>query len=204
MTAAPIHVVSDADGATTLLHPLRLRLLGELQEPDSAAGLARRLRLPRQKLNYHLRQLESEGLVEMVGTRQRRGCVERLLRAVARSYVIDPATLGVIGSDPTHVEDQVSSAYLVAVAARAIKEVAALRERAEKTGKRVPTVTLQTEIRFASPAAQQAFAQELTEALAALTTKYHDDGAHGGRRFRLIAGSYPAPDGARTPEHRHT
>lgn len=193
MTAAPLHVVSDAEGATTLLHPLRLRLLQELREPDSASGLARRLRLPRQKLNYHLRQLESEGLVEIVGTRQKRGCVERLLRAVARSFVIDPATLGAVGGDPTQIEDKVSSAYLVAVAAQTIREVAALRDQAERSAKRVPTLTLQSEIRFASPAAQEAFTREITQALARITAKYHDDVTPGGRRFRLIAGSYPAP-----------
>jgi DNA-binding transcriptional ArsR family regulator len=200
MTAVPLHVVRDPDGASTLLHPLRLRLLRELREPDSAAGLARRLRIPRQKLNYHLRQLEAEGLVEMVETRQKRGCTERILRAVARSFVIDPATLGTIAGDPAMVEDQVSSAYLVAVAARAIREVAALRERAEQSGKRIPTVTLQSEIRFASPAAQQAFANDLTRALAELTARYHDEKSAGGRTFRLIAGSYPAPvEGHPTP-----
>ena len=193
MTAAPLHVVRHAEGATTLLHPLRLRLLHELKEPDSAAGLARRLRIPRQKLNYHLRQLESEGLVEVVGTRQKRGCVERLMRAVARSFVIDPATLGTIAGDPATVEDQVSSAYLVAVAARTIRELAALRERAEQGGKRLPTLAIQSEIRFTSPAAQHAFASELTKALAELTAKYHDGTSTSGRTFRLIAGSYPRP-----------
>jgi hypothetical protein len=45
MAEAGIHVIEDLDRANVVLHPLRLRLLGELEEPDSAAGVARRLGL---------------------------------------------------------------------------------------------------------------------------------------------------------------
>ena len=38
---------------------------------NSAAGLAKRIGIPRQKLNYHIRQLEKQGLVEEVGERIR-------------------------------------------------------------------------------------------------------------------------------------
>jgi DNA-binding transcriptional ArsR family regulator len=195
MTAAAesLHVVQDAEPAAVLLHPLRLRLLEELAEPDSAAGLARRLGQPRQQLNYHLRQLEEQGLIEEVGVRQRRGCTERLLRAVARSYLISPATLGAVAADPAQVPDRLSSAYLVAVAAQLIREVAGLRTGSETGGRRVPTLTLQTEIRFANPAARARFARDLSRTVARLAAKYHDESAPGGRRFRLVAGAYPAP-----------
>jgi DNA-binding transcriptional ArsR family regulator len=195
MTAAaePLHVVQDAEPAAVLLHPLRLRLLEELAEPESAAGLARRLGQPRQQLNYHLRQLEEQGLIEEVGVRQRRGCTERLLRAVARSYLISPATLGAVAADPAQVPDRLSSAYLVAVAAQVIREVAGLRTGSETGGRRVPTLTLQTEIRFASPAARARFARDLSRTVARLAAKYHDESAPRGRRFRLVAGAYPAP-----------
>jgi DNA-binding transcriptional ArsR family regulator len=191
--AAAVHVIEDTDRAAAVLHPLRLRILAELAEPDSATGLARRLGLPRQQLNYHLRQLEADGLVEIVEERQRRGCTERIVRAVARSYLISPAALGRLAADPARLPDRISSAYLVAVAARVIREVAALRAVAERAGKRLPTLTLQTDVRFASAEAQQAFAQELSQELARLAAKYHDDHAPAGRRFRVIAGAYPAP-----------
>ncbi|HEU5262873.1 MAG TPA: helix-turn-helix domain-containing protein [Gemmatimonadales bacterium] len=198
-TSAAVHVIDDADRAATVLHPLRLRILAELDRPDSAAGLARRLGLPRQKLNYHLRQLERQGLVEAVGQQQKRGCTERLLRAVAQSYLISPATLGDLAVDPARVQDHVSSAYLVAVAAQVIREVAALRDRAQRANKGVPTLTLQADVRFASAKAQHAFAQELSRQVARLVAKYHDDRASGGRRFRFVAGAYPAP--APPPAH---
>lgn len=193
--AAAVHVIDDADRAAAMLHPLRLRILGELAEPDSSAGLARRLALPRQQINYHLRQLEEEKLVEQVGERQKRGCTERLMRAVATSYLISPATLGRLATDPARVQDKFSSTYLMAVAAQVMREVAALRTQADKAKKRLPTMTLQADVRFASPAAQHAFAEELSRNVARLVSKYHDDGAPKGRRFRVVAGAYPAPPG---------
>ena len=77
-----------------VLPALRRRILECLGEPDSATGLAKRLGLPRQKVNYHLRELEKAGLAECVEKRQRRGCIERRLRATARGYVVSPAFLG--------------------------------------------------------------------------------------------------------------
>ena len=192
-TSAAVHVIEDGDRAVSALHPLRLKILEELAEPDSAAGLARRLGLPRQKLNYHVRQLEDQGLVESVGERKVRNCTERLVRAVARSYLISPATLGGLAVDPAAIPDRASSAYLVAVAAQVIQEVAEQRDRAHGARKRLPTLTLQTEVRFASPETQNAFATELSQTLARLISKYHDEDEPDGRRFRVMVGAYPAP-----------
>ncbi|HET7599504.1 MAG TPA: helix-turn-helix domain-containing protein [Gemmatimonadales bacterium] len=192
--ASAVHVIDHPERAATALHPLRLRILAELDEPASAAGLARRLGLPRQQLNYHLRLLERDGLVEPAGERKRRNCTERLMRAVARSYVIDPATLGEVAADPARSGDQLSSSYLVAAAARVITEVATLQQRARAGAKRLPTLTLQADVRFASPEAQHAFAEELSEILARLVAKYHDAAALRGRPFRLLAAAYPSPD----------
>ena len=193
--AIPVHVVDEPERAAAMLHPLRLRILQELAEPDSATGLARRLKMPRQLLNYHLRQLEAEKLVELVEEQQKRGCTERLVRAVARSYLISPATLGSLATDPKQIQDEVSSTYLLAVAAQTIREVAALRERATQADKRLATLTLQVDVRFASAKSQNAFAKELAETVARLAAKYHDDDAQGGRRFRFVASAYPAPTG---------
>lgn len=193
LPAAPVHVIDDPTAAQVALHPIRQRMLEELARPDSAAGLSRRLGLPRQKLNYHLRQLEREGLVEVVEERRRRNCTERLVRAVARSYVIGPSTLGGAAADPAAIRDRASSAYLIAVAARVIREVASLRDQAVGAGKRLATLTLSTEVRFASADDQRAFAEELTTAVANLVAKYHDEQSAGGRRFRVVAGAHPMP-----------
>ena len=202
MGAEPVHVIGETERAASVLHPLRLRLLGELAEPESASGLARRLGIPRQLVNYHLRQLERDGLIETVGERRKRNCTERLVKAVARSYLINPAAFGPLAAHTDHVSDHASSAYLVAAAARLISELAEQRVAAERAGKRLATMTLETEVRFASPASQAAFAEELTQSVAALVAKYHDETTAGGRRFRFIVGGHPAPNAARAAKSR--
>ena len=129
--------------------------------------------------------------MELVEERRKGNCTERIVRASARSYLIDPAALGALATDPSQIEDRFSSAYLVAVAARAIRDLAVLRARAEKAQKKLATFTLQTEVRFASAADAHSFAGELANQLGRLIAKYHSDKAHGGRRFQVFLGSYP-------------
>src|SRR5882724_1265021 len=176
MTAA-VQVVQSAASAEKLLKPERLRMLELLNEPDSASGLAKRLNMPRQTVNYHLRELEKEGFVELVEQRPKGNCLERVVRATARSYVISPQALGALGLDSSDVRDRFSTAYLVSAAARAIRDVSQLRQRADKAGKRMATLTVETEIRFASAKARQEFTEEVLAMVAQLATKYHDEDA---------------------------
>ena len=53
-----VEVIDDPVAAAVALDPVRSRLLSELAEPASAATLAARLGIARQKVNYHLRALE--------------------------------------------------------------------------------------------------------------------------------------------------
>jgi len=175
------------------LHPIRLEILGELSEPDSAAGLARRIGMPRQQVNYHVRQLEDQGLVELVGERRVRNCVERLVQAVGRSYVVNPAALGRLAADPAQIGDEDSVAYLVASVSQIVEEVAELQPRSGKPDKDVRTLALRADIRFRSREARRAFATELTEEIARLVGKYHAPRASKGRSYRLLAGAYPVP-----------
>ena len=189
---ADLAVLDDDGPVSALLSPLRRRLLSGLEgEPDSAAGLARRFGLPRQRLNYHLRELEREGLVELAGERRRRGCTERLLRPSARAYLVSPALLGQLGPDPAAFADRFSSSYLIAAAGRVIRDVAHLVRRAKRAEKRLPTLTLETEIRFASAEARADFADQLADGLARLTAKYHSD-APSARAHRFVIAGYPA------------
>ena len=192
MSIAALKVVHVAQQAAAMLHPLRLRLLSELSTPDSAAGLARKLNLPRQKVNYHLRELEREGLVELEQERRKGNCVERVIRTVARSYLISPETIGPIAIDPEQVRDRFSSAYMAALAARTIRDLSVLRRRADGANKKLATFSLHSQVRFASARARAAFSKELSNEIARLVAKYHDEDAKGGRRFELIAGFYPA------------
>ncbi|MGH9722583.1 MAG: ArsR/SmtB family transcription factor [Bryobacteraceae bacterium] len=189
--AAAVQVIQSAAAAEKLLKPERLRMIELLAEPESAAGLAKRLKMPRQTVNYHLRELEKEGFVELVETRPKRNCMERFVRAAARSYVISPLALGALGLDAATVRERFSASYLVSAAARAVRDVAVLRRRADKAGKPLATLTVETEIRFANAEARQQFAEELIHTVARLTMKYNTQKAEGGRSFRLLLGSYP-------------
>lgn len=183
---AALQIVQNPEKAAVLLQTGRLDLLLRLAEPDSAAGLARQLGIPRQKVNYHLRELEREGFVELFEERRKGNCIERVMRATAREFLIAPH------AGNTVTADRFSAAYLVSTMARVIRDLAAICLRAGKARKRVATLTLETEIRFATAESRSAFAEELTATVAHLARKYHDEHAEGGRRFRLIAASYPA------------
>ena len=183
---ATLQIVQSPEIASVLLQPGRLHLLEQLTDPDSAAGLARRLGVPRQKLNYHLRELEREGFLELVEERRKGNCMERVVRAVAREFLIAPQT----GDRVT--ADRFSAAYLASTAARMIRELASVCIRARSAGKRVATLTLETEICFASAKSRSAFAEELTASIAHLAAKYNNEQAPGGRRFRLLSAVYPA------------
>ena len=83
-----IQVIHDPAAATVALGPMRSRLLSELAAPASAATLATRVGLARQKVTYHLNTLEAHGLVRLAEERRWGGLTERLLVATAASYVV--------------------------------------------------------------------------------------------------------------------
>lgn len=189
---ATLHVVNQAGDAAQLLHPDRQRLLEALETPDSASGLARRLGLSRQIVNYHLRELERAGLITLAAERRRGNCIERVMERAASAYMIDPGVLGTLNADPETLADKLSAAYLMAVAARAIKDVSHMSRAAKEADKTLPTLTMETEIRFRSAAERSAFVRELTAGITSLISKYHASTEPQGRSFRLLIASYPA------------
>jgi DNA-binding transcriptional ArsR family regulator len=190
-----VEVIHDGAAAACALDPIRARLLAELSEPGSAASLAARVGLPRQKINYHLRTLEAHGLVSVAEERQWGGLTERVLVASAASYVISPEALGPVAADPARNDDRLSASYLVALAARVLREMGELWRRARKEGKRLATLSIDTELSFASPAKRAAFSRELTQAVAELAARYHEPSAAGARSHRLIVLAHPSPQG---------
>jgi DNA-binding transcriptional ArsR family regulator len=186
-----LDVIEDPKAAVAALDPVRGRLLTELAaSPASAAAVAARLGLPRQKVHYHLKTLEQHGLVELAEVRMRGGISERVLRATAASYVVSPAAIAESGARPEDVRDRISAGYLITLAGRVVREVGALARRAVAAGRRLPTFALDTEIRFRSAADRAAFADELTEAVLDLVARYHDE---RGRVHRLVVAAHPKP-----------
>jgi DNA-binding transcriptional ArsR family regulator len=188
-----LDVIDRPEAAALTLDPVKRRILAALTTPGSAASLAGRVGLTRQKVNYHLRALEQHRLVEPVAERQWGGIRERMMVATAASYVVSPAALGSIGVDPARSTDRLSASYLIALAARIVREVGDLWRRAREHDQRLATLSLDTVIRFKSPADRAAFTGELTRAITSLVARYHDDRAPDGRPHRLMVAAYPAP-----------
>lgn len=186
-----VAMIEDAGAAEVSLDPVRGRLLALLAEPGSATTLARSVGLPRQKVNYHLRALERHGLVELVEERRRGNCTERVLRATASSYVISPRVLATLEPDPARAPDQLSARWLLALAARLVRDVGELITGAARARRSVATFAVDGEVRFASAADRAAFAAQLSTAVAALVRKYHVEAAPAGRRHRLVVALHP-------------
>ena len=186
-----VDVISAPERLAAVLSPIRRQLLASLAEPDSASGLARRLGIPRQKINYHLRELERAGFVELHEKHQRRGCVERQVKVTSRALVISNEFLEGLAADPESIRDKFSSAYLIAAASRVVRDVSVLRERAKSVEQHLATLAIETEISFASPADLKAFSTELADQIARLSLKYNRDRSPSSRPFRIVIGSHP-------------
>jgi DNA-binding transcriptional ArsR family regulator len=192
-------LVVDMNRASALLHPLRLRILDALREPDSASGLARRFRLPRQKMNYHVRELARTRFLERAGQRRRRNMIERRYRTRAQGYVLSPELLGRMGLPHAHAEDVFSAAYLLAMMAVAQAELARASREAATQRKRLTTLSVSSELRFESAEQRAKFAVELRRSVIDVIGRYAsphamaDGSAGAGRPYRLVLGCYPIP-----------
>ena len=188
-----VGIIDDPAAAIVALEPIRSRLLAELAEPASAATLAARVGIARQRVNYHVRALEAHQLVREAGKRQWGGLTERLLVASASSYIVSPRALGPVALDPDRDADRLSASYLIALAARIVDEVSDLLRRSRATDKRLATLSLDTEITFRDAADRAAFSDELMHAVTSLVARYHDESAPGGRAHRLVLVAHPLP-----------
>lgn len=188
-----VAVIEEPGAAILALDPTRAGILAHLAEPGSAATLAPRVGLARQKVNYHLRALEAHHLVQEVERRRWGGLTERLFVAKAASYVVSPAALGPVASDPERSRDRLSASYLIALAARVVREVAELVRRSAESGKRLATLSIDTEVRFRSPADRAAFTQALADSVKSLVARYHDASAPEGRAHRVVLVAHPLP-----------
>ncbi|MET7528069.1 helix-turn-helix domain-containing protein [Streptomyces sp900116325] len=188
-----VAVIEEPAAAEASLDPIRSRILAALAEPGSAAMLAVRLGLPRQKVNYHLKELERHGLVELAEERRKGNVTERIYGATAASYVISPSALAAVSPDPSRSPDQLSARWLLALGARLVQEVGTLLTGGARAKRKVASFGIDAEVRFASAADRMAFADELAQVVGALVGRYHDESAPGGRTHRVIVGLHQVP-----------
>src|SRR5829696_9192312 len=84
--------IGDPRLVKALAHPLRVQILGVLEERTaSPSDLAEELGAPLGNVSYHVRTLSELGLLKLVRRRTRRGAVEHYYQARGRATVSDKA-----------------------------------------------------------------------------------------------------------------
>ncbi len=175
-----------------LMDPVRMDILRELKAPGSATSVAETLGASRQRIAYHVKALEKAGLIRHVEDVRKGNCIERVMVAKARAFVISPEALGALAPTASEIRDKFSSSYAIALAAEVIEDVATLAVEADAAGKKLPTLSAVTDISFRSMEQQNAFANELAGFLAHLAAKYHADANdRQARTMRLVTTAYP-------------
>jgi len=204
MARVELECVREAERARVLLEALRLRLLELAVEPCSATELARRLGLPRQRVNYHVRELARAGLLRPAGRRRKRNMFEQRYVAAARAFLLSPELLGPVGADWRRVPDEASPEYLLALSAQLQSDVIRVWRHAQAEKKEVTTLSLKSQFRFETQRQQEAFVRALSDAVASVVSRYtspnltSEGGPAPGRPYRLVLGCYPyAPLAAR-------
>ena len=205
--ATGITLLQQASQASALLnHPLRIRILQALLQPDSAAGLSRRMSIPRQTLNYHVRALMRAKLLHRAGRRRNRNFFEQRYVTAARGFVLSPELLGSLAADPSQALDAFSAAHLLGLASLLQRELGRASQAAARAGKRLATLSLETKLRFRSAHERQQFAEALRKAVFDVVARHagpylnEEGGAAEGRPFRLVLGCYPIPSQEQTHE----
>lgn len=88
----PDRNISDPQIAKALAHPLRVAILGVLEDRTASPNeIARELNASLGLVSYHVRMLARFGLVKLVDTQPRRGAVEHYYRAEERPVITSDA-----------------------------------------------------------------------------------------------------------------
>jgi DNA-binding transcriptional ArsR family regulator len=185
-------LVRDAAQLGALAHPIRVQILEALRDPGSAATVARSIGQPRQKVNYHLKELEVAGLIERIGERRVGNFVESLYRAVARTFLVSPE---VVWADPRRAKTlgrQHSLQMLVLLGERLQRDAAVLLDRAAFEGEEIASASVVAETHFASETDREAFLAEYLRVTADLLKKH---GTKEGAAYRVALAAYPEPEG---------
>jgi DNA-binding transcriptional ArsR family regulator len=192
--------VSDPRQAVSLLEPLRARILMLARQPASATDLAARLGLPRQRVNYHVRELARTGLLRRAGRRRRRNMFEQRYVASATSYILLPELLGSVRADWRVISDAGSVAYLAALTDQMQADVARAAQAAR--GKKVSSLVVKSQFRFESSEQRERFDRELQSAVVTVIARFTSPNLNAsgepsaGSPHRLVLGCYPYAPGA--------
>jgi DNA-binding transcriptional ArsR family regulator len=188
MAGARVEVLDDPDRVAALAHPLRVAILEQLREPNSASGVARAISETRQKTNYHVKALLDAGLLKPAGERRRGNFVEQLYQSVAPTFLVAPEIGWADDRRARALRAQLPLEHLVRVGKRVQRDAIGLLDRAAFDGAEIPAAAIEAEVRFADEAARVAFLDEYLTAMKPLLKKY---GARRGDAYRVALAVYP-------------
>jgi DNA-binding transcriptional ArsR family regulator len=196
-----LEVVRARAAAAALLDPGRARILAVAREPVSATEIARRLELPRQRVHYHVRELERAGLLRPAGRRRRGNLIEQRFVATARSYALSPGLLGPVAADWREMANGGSPDYLLALTEQVRDDLSGLLAESREAPDEHPTIAIKAQFRIETEAQRAAFAAAVREAIVAAIARHtspdRPDGRPGrGRAHRLVLACYPMPTAA--------
>jgi DNA-binding transcriptional ArsR family regulator len=180
--------VDDPETLQALSHPTRVAILEALREPASAAAVARTIGQPRQRVNYHLKELETAGLVARTGEERTGNFVATLYRAVARTFVVSPKVAWADGRRIDALRNHHSLETLVQLGERLQSDAAELLDRAAFDGEQIASASVTADVRFASEEERAAFMNDYLRAVRELLEKY---GSKRGEPYRAALAVYP-------------
>lgn len=188
------------EAATALFHPMRLELIRRLAEPGTCTELGRAIGETPQKVNYHVKVLVDQGLVERVDERRVRGIMEGIFQARAQSYWLSPDLVGRIGK-ARDSGDRLSLGFLLDLSDQLRGDIHDL-VRASTTGQRVPTLGLSVQVELRDGSERQAFLRDVQAAIQGVAEKYgrraadpeaRAEASERGEVFRVALACYPKP-----------
>jgi predicted ArsR family transcriptional regulator len=152
--------------------------------------LARELGMTTQKVNYHMNVLKEAGLVNLVEERRKRGTVEGVYRAVARSFWFSPRLVAQLGGRE-RTKDQASLAYLLQLAEDLQIDVGQMLER--ENADAIPSLGVDARIQLRYKEDRARFLTEVKEIFTRLAEKYGcsgKDSPNEGESYRLMLACY--------------
>jgi DNA-binding transcriptional ArsR family regulator len=189
--AAGPAVLDTSEQLAAIAHPTRLRILDALRVADSAAGAARRLGEPRQRINHHVRELAKAGLLVQAGERRKGNFVEQLFESAGGTFVVSPRLTWGEGARLRAMAEQVSLQHLVEVGERLQRDAAALLDRAAFDGVEVPSAAVEATVHFADPEARAAFLDDYLALVARLIERH---ASPSGEAFTVALVAHPSTE----------
>ena len=108
-------VIDTPEQLKVLSDPLRIRLLTTIIVKEATGKqLGDEFQMSASKIHYHLRELENNGLAEVVRTEEKNGIVQKFYRAVALDYVVSETLLPSGQWDPSMMQEVMANQLRIA------------------------------------------------------------------------------------------